>query len=341
MIDDELGLVLAQSKVEPPSARISASRAAARKLLEEPREIQHLPPPSCAMHSVEELAMVGMIDVMPVMQVARRKRAPATMSARPRISKAKPPEAPRPRGSRKPRTPKDGVPGKARKPQADAPLPPPSALTHRTLIDNLQTVDLAVKERALQIADLEITSEPVLPIHTAVRVVLQASLELHRPYDTNMLAATFVISRSLVMQSLRKYYHNFIDQSILTEANFVPTYLWLYDLDDDESIARVNHAISITDSDKPGCRSVFAVARDFVLLYVTEIASGVAASHDLTALAAATALLSKTVPCESSPPKFLEITNSFLYRARITGRQIMKDKTGTLASLFAVEGPSQ
>lgn len=336
-------------------------------------------PPVLAIHSSEELFMVGAIDAMPVMQAPRRVRAPITMGARPRLARFKPAaakqrqggaaagrhnhtkdsqqaSAPAPKKASSSgrgatgRTTKQqaagGGGGRSKKADAAPPVakpPPVPPVTYHSLLNALNTPDVEMKARALVLAEQPIVSEPVLAIHTAIRIVLQASLDVGRPYDTNMLASTFGTSRSSVMQSLRKYYGNFVEQSMFTERHFVPTYLWVYGFaDDQEAIARIMNAIDLSDAAKPGCRSVFAIARDFVILYISEVmhhqeaappdgiqqaaAIGSGGGGSLVTLASTTAAMAKITSPSTVPRGFLEMTNSFLYRARMTGRQVLRAK---------------
>lgn len=212
-----------------------------------------------------------------------------------------------------------------------------TVVTFQSLIDNIETIDTAMKERAQLISLRPIVSEPVMPIHTAIRVVLQATLDLGRPYDTNMLASTLSTTRSIVMQAMRKSYDGLSEQSDLTEADFVPTYLWIYGMSGDEDAAdRVKNAIVVSGAGEPGCRSVFAIARDFVILYISEVLYGVesvAERPELAGLASAAAVMSSLTSGSTTVPKgFLEMTNSFLYRARMTARAVMRARTPLLAA---------
>lgn len=393
MIIDECLLVYVHTQEEPPPPRLSTrakasnvkrsalAAAAAKALGIVPKE-EPLVGPELAMHSLDELAIIGTVDAMPVMQATRRIRAPTTMAARPRIGRPRTAAPPRPpsgerRGPapraasasglrRRPASrPNSGMIftiGDEEKPRISARRKPlalkdeepvayrlkvqPIPVTYRTLIGNLSTSDTVMKDRALVLAEQDILSEPVLPMHTAIRVVLQASLDLGRPYDANMLAATFGTTRSLVMQSLRKYYDSFVEQSMFTELDFVNTYLWIYGLasgDDAQTHkTRVIRAIELSGAAEPGCRSVFAIARDFVILYVSEVVYSVdSARIELAGLSSVAAVMQSITSPDDVPSCFLEMTNSFLYRARMTGRLVMRAKTelikargGRIGSLF-------
>ncbi len=162
-----------------------------------------------------------------------------------------------------------------------------------------------------------------------------------------MLAVTFGVSRNLVMQALRKHYQDFSEQSSFTEAMFVPTYLWIYGIEDDEEgsiCSSIVKAIDLSGTAEPGCRSVFAIARDFVILYLSEVVHGAEASanRELGGLSSITAVMSGIKIKEDVPPSFLEMSNAFLYRARMTGRQVLKARVetvrscgGTIAGLFS------
>jgi hypothetical protein len=355
MIIDECQLVFIQSQAAPPPPRLTArSRAAAnRRAAAAPEQPPKSPEkrPAMALHSIEELSLISYVEAMPVMQSTQRTRAPTTMSARPRLGRVRAPVKPIPPRAKDEEPLLNKKPINRRKPLAleteilRVRAPPQSAITYQSLIEKLTTPDNGMKTRALEIANNLVRSEPVLPIHTAIRIVLQATLDLGRPYDTNMLAATFGVTRSLVMQALRKYYEDFTEQSHFTEALFVPTYLWLYGcLEEDHAVERVNKAIELSGAAEPGCRSVFAIARDFVILYVSEVIYGAEGSQtrpELAGLSSVAAVMSSIVVNPEVPPCFLEMTNSFLYRARMTGRLVMRAKTdlihskgGTIGGLF-------
>lgn len=351
MIIDECLLVFIQSQAEPPPPRLTArSRAAAnRRAAAAPEQPPKSPEkrPTMALHSIEELSLISYVEAMPVMQSAQRTRAPTTMSARPRLGRVRAPVKPiLPR--EEPHVPRKTT--SRRKPlalESEIPKVRVQPQSYQALIEKLTTPDIGMKTRALEIANTVVRSEPVLPIHTAIRIVLQATLDLGRPYDTNMLAATFGVTRSLVMQALRKYYQDFKEQSHFTEALFVPTYLWLYGcLEEEHAVERVNKAIELSGAAEPGCRSVFAIARDFVILYVSEVIYGAEGSQtrpELAGLSSVAAVMSGIVVKPDVPPCFLEMTNSFLYRARMTGRLVMRAKTdlvhskgGTIGGLFTM-----
>lgn len=369
MIIDEWLLVYTHTQEDPPPARLStrakisnsrrSAAAAAAAAADTPKEEPPIVGPATAMHSLDELALIGSVDAMPVMQSTRRVRAPTTMAARPRLGRlviAKPVFLPKripgaaaasgtkraPRattapglGSQKTRNPRRKI--------TTVPVIPVvrTIVTHLSIIVDLVTTDTLMKEQAMILANLEINSEPALPIHTAIRIVLQASLNIGRPYDTNMLAATFGTTRSLVMQALRKYYDTFTEQSIFTEADFVPTYLWIYGLSEEKRHAlRVIKAIEVSKAGEPGCRSVFAVARDFVILYVSEVVYGEKSGFsELAGLSSVALVMQRITPPPEVLPCFLEMTNSFIYRARMTGRQVMRANEefgGRIESLFAI-----
>lgn len=345
MIIDECLLVYVHSQEEPPPPKLTtrAAKRAAALRAENPQELQ-IPTtaPKSAMHSIDELSIIGCFDAMPAMQAVRRVRAPMNMSVRPRLSRSRGPAPRREDLDRKIIKKSKSQDGEYRQPRRKASEVktriPPFLATPLSIITSLQTVDSKMKARAIELASEDIHCEPVIPMNTAIRVVLQATLDLGRPYDTNMLASTMGVTRSLVMQSLRKYYQDFVEQSLFTEADFVPTYLWLYGLDDDPSRAEaVKRAIKLSGADQPGSRSVFAIARDFVILYTSEMICGT----ELSALSSVTAMMNKIKIPKDVPPCFLEMTNSFLYRARMTGRTVLKTKPelieacgGTIAGLF-------
>lgn len=232
--------------------------------------------------------------------------------ARPRAKEIKKKASPKPRIQR---IVKSKVPTEALVKQPKVPV------TARLILETLVTTDTKMKEKALELVSRDILSEPVIPMNTAIRVAMQASLELGRPYDANMLAATFSVTRSLVMQSLRKYYVGYTEQSEFTERLFVPTYLWVYGVTAEAAEGRVNHAIDISGAGEPGSRSVFAIARDFVILFVSEIL------HSGTSgLSSISSMMASIKTSEGVPPCFLDMTNSFLYRARMTGRNVIKAK---------------
>lgn len=369
MIIDECLLVLIHSQEDPPPPRPTArkkpsstiggvNRATAAALEEE-----HAIAPKNAMHSIDELAIIGCVDSMPVMKSTRRIRAPASMAARPRIGKRFSTAPARSEPPLPPPPPSRRVTTKTQRRKPLALVSPPrgsAASTRRTsapiqqqrsrtivtpqsLIANLDTPDIKVKTRAMELVSQDIKSEPTSPIHTAIRVILQAALELGRPYDTNMLAATFGVTRSLVMQALRKYYEGYAEQSTFTEAHFVPTYLWLYGLEGDEDAVRVVvKAIGISGAAEPGSRSVFAIARDFVILYLSEVVYGAESKGELAGLSSVAAVMHGIKIPEEVPPCFVEMTNSFLYRARMTGRAVMRARPqvvqecgGTIAGIFS------
>lgn len=325
MIIDDCLLVLVHSQAEAVPPRVTTRAKILTKKSAPPVEPKQ--EQQAAIHSIEELAMIGIIDDMPVMQAARRTRAPATMAARPRVARPKV-QRKVPIRTKEPRKPSS----RAKKVAEAVPKPVRTQLTPAIIIANLPTPDEKLKERAIEIVQRDIISEPVTAMNTAIRIVMQASLDLGRPYDTNMLAITFSITRSLVMQSLRKHYEDFVEQSLFTEEHFVPTYLWIYGVKDPESQARVVRAIKDSGVAEPGSRSAFSIARDFVILYISEILHGsrVDGASVLTIMHAI-----KSPP--DVPPTFIDMTNSFLYRARMTGRNILKtlpSKTN-IASLFS------
>lgn len=371
MIIDECLLVLVHSQAEPTPPRPTNRSAAARRSTGFiPQDVVGVGP-AMPMHSIGELSLVGRVDAMPAMQTIRRMRAPTSMATRPRLGHARAPVQgklvlPRERTQESiarrdaAATPTTVTPRKPRTPRVkstDAPsvrrarrgkcsdsavrsAPAPHVVTtYHSLIANLQTPDASMKARAIEIASRDISSEPVLPINTAIRIVLQATLDLGRPYDTNMLAATFGITRSLVMQSLRKYYKGFMEQSLFTEELFVPTYLWLYGLGGDtQRVKKIVRAIKLSGAAEPGSRSVFAIARDFVILYVTEVMHGVEVKCELAGLSSVAAVMASITPPTEAPTSFVEMTNSFLYRARMTGRSVVRaqvDDYPTVGSLFA------
>lgn len=327
MIIDDCLLVLVHSQAEAVPPRAKKTPLLTRKsapVVEPPvlPEVQQ-----AAIHSIEELAMIGIIDDMPVMQAVRRSRAPATMAARPRITRPRP-EKKAPLRTKEPRKRAENARPRAKKTEVAPARPVRTQVTPTVLITRLNTPDEKLKTRALELTQQEIVSEPAVAINTAVRIVMQASLDLGRPYDTNMLAATFGVSRSLIMQSLRKYYEGFTDQSVFTEKDFIGTYLWIYGILETEARATVEKAIELSSVSLPGSRSVFSIARDFVILYVSEILHKEATS-------VVTIMSSLKIPAEV-PPAFVDMTNSFLYRARTTGRSIVKslpEKT-SIADLF-------
>ncbi len=347
MILDECLLVFTQSQVEPQPARISTrGRRGATTADKTPSHDQESPQAIIPIHAVDELTMITCIDAMPAMQTARRVRAPITMSARPRMPRARkitPPITAPVRKIQQPSLPP--VAKRSRKPPTVTAEKIPrvrqqvATLTPVTLITSLSTVDLRMKEKALELVSGPIISEPVMPINTAIRAVLQATLDLGRPYDTNMLAATFGVSRSIVMQSLRKYYEDFVEQSLFTEAHFVPTYLWLYGLEGDRAAAeRVVAAIKISGVAEPGSRSVFAIARDFVILYISEVVYGSESKAELTGLSSVASVMNSVKIPEAVPHSFVEITNSFLYRARMTGRNVIKNRPELVQSKGGIIG---
>ncbi len=346
MIIDECLLVFVHSQAEPVVPR--PSRARKPKAKEEEVKVDLPQASSAPMHSIEELAIIGCVDSMPVMQATKRVRAPTTMAARPRLGRSRQPVAPtEPRRTR--RSPVSELASQhkrssRRKPLAASPPAPravrvpATANTPTSLIANLTSPDTKMIEMALELSRVDVISEPVLPIHTAIRTVLQATLILGRPYDTNMLSSTFGVSRSVVMQSLRKYYEGFVEQSMFTEEVFVPTYLWLYGLEGNkEAIESISRAIKISGAAEPGSRSAFAIARDFVILYITEVIHDARSKSDLAGLSSVAAVINSIKTTSAVPPCFIEITNSFLYRARMTGRAVLRAKPelgGIIANLF-------
>jgi hypothetical protein len=311
---DELQLIAESLNTEPPpprpTLRTQASNLRKKEKLklsgENPDQPLGLTFTGVPTQTTCELQLLGSLDSLTVLQNDRRVKHSTKMSIRPRISGKK--AAPK---SSKPRT-------RAPTGADDRPVSTRarSLIRYRDLITGLDTVDEIVKERCVEILETDIVSEPVSDIHTAVRILLQASVDLGRPYDTNMLAASFGISRNIVMQSLRKYYTNFLEQSKLQAADFVPTYLWIYGLeDDDDAKTKIIDAIEISRSAEPGCRSVFSVARDFVILYITEY---LRESLD-------------QIPIPSGVPEcFSKMVSSFLYRARLTGRTVRVSKESPL-----------
>lgn len=343
MIIDEYHLVSAYSQAEQAPAKLSSRTKNRVAVMSFTETVQHVEHPVAAMHSIDELSIIGCVDSMPVMQSSRRVRAPANMCARPRLGRPRPVSKARAVPTKtSPKSAPRKVSSTRRKPLSLEHDTRKTPTTYRSLITNLTTTDLAMKEAALDLAENPISSEPVLPIHTAIRIVLQATFDLGRPYDTNMLAATFGVTRSLVMQALRKHYDNFIEQSLFTEAHFVPTYLWLYGQQGEDAMDRIVNAIKISGAAEPGCRSVFAIARDFVILYISEVVYGPHETRaELAGLSSVSALMAAITPDPTVPQGFLEMTNTFLYRARMTGRLVMKEKTslirergGMLGSLF-------
>src|SRR6185437_13112203 len=178
-----------------------------------------------------------------------------------------------------------------------------------SIFDTLECADSELLRLCRSLSSQKFVSEPVKPIHTAIRIVFHASILLGRPYDVNMMASVLSIQNTVVVQqALKKWYEGLSSQSELREEHFVSTYLWVLGLPQ-RGHARdlIVNAIN-TYGDVYDGRSVFSIARDYVIIYFRVFLK----------------LPFTCIPTDriGIPPNFLDLVTKFETRAKISKRKI-------------------
>lgn len=179
--------------------------------------------------------------------------------------------------------------------------------TRFSLFDTLECADVELLKLCRTLSCQKYQSEPVKPIHTAVRIMFHASIMLGRPYDVNMMASVLSINTAFVQQALKRWYKGLVSQSEIKEEHFIPTYLWIFGLPQKGKIRdSIVNAIEKYGDVYDG-RSVFSIARDYAILYFR-------------------LFLQLPFSCVSTNPEvpsnFLQLVARFETRAKISRRKI-------------------
>lgn len=139
--------------------------------------------------------------------------------------------------------------------------------TKSSIFDNLELADVELLRLSKYLSLQRFQSEPVKPMHLAIRILFHASHTLGRPYDINMMAYVFNTTSQVIQQAMKKWFKGLISQSDVIEEHFVPTYLWIIGLPQKgQARDRIVNAISKYGDPYDG-RSVFSIARDYTVLY--------------------------------------------------------------------------
>lgn len=190
-----------------------------------------------------------------------------------------------------------------------------------SIFDALESEDTEMIRLARVLSLQKYQSEPVKPIHTAVRIIFHSSAMLGRPYDINMLASVLKITSSVVQQAMKRWYKGLISQSEMREEHFVPTYLWILGLPQKEdAYEQIIEAINKYGDVSYDGRSVFSIARDYTILYY-RLALGLPFSSVYTEVNAV-------------PKEFLSIITKFETRAKISKRKIFLKHHVDIKQLF-------
>ncbi len=177
-----------------------------------------------------------------------------------------------------------------------------------SIFDTLVCEDTELLRLCRTMSMQKFQSEPVKPIHTAVRIIFHASSVLGRPYDVNMMATVLSISPQLVQQALKRWYKGLISQSDIREEHFIPTYLWILGLPINGPIRDTIVRAIKKYGDRYDGRSVFSIARDYTIIYFRLVLQ----------------LPFSCIPIDriGIPSSFIQLISGFETRAKISRRKI-------------------
>lgn len=133
------------------------------------------------------------------------------------------------------------------------------------IINNLVCEDTQLIREAKKLCQNKIVSETSKQFNHVVRILFESSYLLGRPYDVNMLALLLGSSISDIIEALKKNYKGFVNTSNLKISDFFITYLWILGLNCEPHISNVEKFIKYVN--RYDGRSIYAIARDFVIIY--------------------------------------------------------------------------